>query len=86
MPVPALGGMNVPAGLTGVTQCAVLIAGAAHRMNSPMTISLTTTMTLLNRDVSRIPATSSELMKITTTIAGTFTTAPVNAYVCDPAS
>ena len=62
MPIPAFGGINAPAGLLDVTQLAVLKAGAAQTMKSPMTASFTATMMVLTRADSRMPTTSNAVI------------------------
>src|SRR4030088_2625070 len=78
--------MKAPSGLLGVIQLVVLKAGRVLATNSAMTTSFTATMTLLNRAVSRMPATSNDVMATTTAIAGTFRTASVAAHPCPAAS
>src|SRR5512135_994003 len=79
-PVPALGGMKAPCGSLEVIQFAVLNAGAAEMMNSPITTSLIATIQLLNRAVSRMPMTRSALTATMISAAGTFSTAPVSDH------
>src|SRR6185437_12966218 len=86
MPIPAFGGMNAPAGLPDVTQFAVLKAGAAQTIKSPMTASFTATMNVLTRVDSRIPTTSNIVIITMIAMAGTFRTAPVDDHACRAAS
>jgi hypothetical protein len=78
--------MKAPPGLTGAIQFAVLKAGAAHRIKRAITTSLTATIKLLNRAVSRMPTTSSAVMTTMTNAAGTLRTALVSVHWCWAAS
>src|ERR1700723_2050411 len=82
MPIPAFGGINAPAGLLVVTQFAVLNAGAAQTIKSPMTASFTATMKALTRADSRIPTPSNAVIITMITMAGTFRMAPVEDHAC----
>src|ERR1700733_2796443 len=86
MPIPAFGGMNAPAGLLDVTQFAVLNAGAAQTIKSPMTASFTATMKVLTRADSWMPTTSSVVIIAMITVAGSFRKAPVEDQACCAAS
>src|SRR5580692_4647296 len=86
MPTPAFGGINAPAGLLVVIQFAVLKAGAAQTINSPMTASFTATMKVLTRADSRIPTTSNAVITTMIMTAGTFRMAPVDDHACCAAS
>src|ERR1700684_4507709 len=86
MPIPAFGGMNAPAGLLDVTQFAVLKAGAAQTIKSPMTASFTATMKVLTRADSWMPTTSKAVIIAIIKTAGTFRTAPVEDQACCAAS
>src|SRR3974390_1353772 len=78
IPTAAWGGMKAPRGLLAATQFAVLKAGRVQTTNSAITTSLTATMKLLNRAVSRMPATRSAVMTMTIATAGTLRMAPVD--------
>ena len=80
MPTPAFGGINAPAGLLVVTQFAVLKAGAAQTIKSPITASFTATMTVLTRANSRMPTTSNAVIITMISIARTFRMAPVDDH------
>src|SRR3984957_16193384 len=86
MPTTAFGAVHPPAGLPVVTQFAVLKAGAAQTMKSPMTASFTATMTVLTRADSRMPTTSNAVIIRMITMAGTFRVAPVYDHACCAAS
>ena len=58
----------------------------ACRMKSAITSSLIATIRLLKRAVSRMPATSSDVMTTITRAAGMFRTAPVHDHACCVAS
>ena len=69
-----------------MTQFAVLKAGTVQTMNSAITTSLTATMKLLKRAVSRMPTTNSAVMPTMTITAGTLRIAPVDDQACLAAS
>ena len=66
--------------MLAVTQFAVLKAGRVQTTNSAITTSLTATMKLLNRAVSRMPTTRSAVMAMMIATAGTFRIAPVDDH------
>src|SRR6266516_7732167 len=78
--------MKAPSGLFGAIQFVVLKAGAAHTIKRAITTSLTATIKLLNRAVSRMPVTNSAVMTTITNAAGTLRTAPVSDHACCTAS
>src|ERR1700693_1155867 len=86
MPTPAFGGINAPAGLLVVTQFAVLKAGAAQTMKSPITASFTATMKVLTRADSRMATTSNAVIITMISMAGTLRMAPVDDHACCAAS
>ena len=69
-----------------MTQFAVLKAGAAQTIKSPITASFTATITVLNRADSRMPTTSSAVIIAMMTMAGMFRMAPVDNHACCAAS